>query len=546
MKSAHRRVVAAVLASGVAAAAMAAASTGAVASGNAGDPDTWTPVPPVAKAAGVTAANSLSPQLVQRAVAQGALRLDGGTADLPYYGYDGNGPLLPKPGATPAPGTTIEASKTEPDKNTYLTLRDQTGPDAAYSYGRHFLFQGHETGTRGYLTRVNLDADDAHRVTLMADKFADGGPLPTWDGSTWDPFAHQLLLTAEGGPLGGVSQASLDFPSKVVDLGSVIGRGGYEGIQADPDGNLWIVEDAGGSTVPTSAKVPNSFVYKFVPVDRSDLTKGGKLLALQAVSDTSGQPITFQPVDAQHPSGNAFSADTKALHTYGTSFSTRWVSVHDTAQDTSGAAFNANALAKTAGATPFKRPENGVFRPGSRFREFYFTETGDTNAASTANDGYGGWGAVFKLALDRGGQTGRLSLVVNGDAADTGFDNLTFLDGDHLGVVEDAGDTLHTQRGALDSAYVVDVTKDYSTGQEPSRFLAEGRDPSATLDSAFSAISGFTNEGDNEITGIHVSNGDPTAEGLLGARTPKLFEDGWRMFWTQQHGDNTTWEVLPR
>ena len=29
--------------------------------------------------------------------------------------------------------------------------------------------------------------------------------------------------------------------------------------------------------------------------------------------------------------------------------------------------FNANALAKATGGTPFKRPENGVFRPGSKF-----------------------------------------------------------------------------------------------------------------------------------------------------------------------------------
>ena len=39
------------------------------------------------------------------------------------------------------------------------------------------------------------------------------------------------------------------------------------------------------------------------------------------------------------------------------------------------------------------------------------------------------------------------------------------------------------------------------------RWLAEGRDASATLDPA---AGGFgKNEGDNEITGVHVSNGDP-------------------------------------
>ena len=33
--------------------------------------------------------------------------------------------------------------------------------------------------------------------------------------------------------------------------------------------------------------------------------------------------------------------------------------------------------------------------------------------------------------------------------------------------------------------------------------------------------------------------------GILGAKAPRFGHDGWRMFWTQQHGDNITWEVTP-
>ena len=77
---------------------------------------------------------------------------------------------------------------------------------------------------------------------------------------------------------------------------------------------------------------------------------------------------------------------------------------------------------------------------------------------------------------------------------------------------------------------------------QPLRWLAEGRDPSATIDSSFSFSK---NEGDNEITGTTVSDGDPSSNGLLGARILSLFDDGWRWFYTQQHGDNTTWEVVP-
>jgi hypothetical protein len=74
------------------------------------------------------------------------------------------------------------------------------------------------------------------------------------------------------------------------------------------------------------------------------------------------------------------------------------------------------------------------------------------------------------------------------------------------------------------------------------RWLAEGRDASATYDANTSP--GY-NDGDNEITGIHVSDGDAGTAGILGAKSPQLFAGGWRTFWTQQHGDNVTWEVTP-
>ena len=102
-------------------------------------------------------------------------------------------------------------------------------------------------------------------------------------------------------------------------------------------------------------------------------------------------------------------------------------------------------------------------------------------------------------------------------------------------------------RRALDSGYVIDLTADYSTGAvEPARFLAEGRDAAATIDAGLAALkdTGFQNAGDNEITGMHVSDGDPTPAGLLGAKVPTPFANGWRVFYTQQHGDNVTWEIL--
>jgi hypothetical protein len=129
--------------------------------------------------------------------------------------------------------------------------------------------------------------------------------------------------------------------------------------------------------------------------------------------------------------------------------------------------------------------------------------------------------------------------VTLGDVHHTGFDNISFATRDQVLVVEDAGDGLHTQRNALDSGYAVDLSRP-GASRTPFRWLAEGRDASATSDALFSP--GY-NDGDNEITGIHTSDGDPTVRGILGAKDPTPFTHGWRIFWTQQHGDNVTWEL---
>jgi len=489
------------------------------------------------KVPGITAPNILSPELIETIVAQGSNALENPSAITKLYGYDNNGTMVPA-----VAGSRVEATKTEPDKNTYLVLKGQKGADPLYNYGTHFLFQGHELGlssgqVNGYITRINLDADAAHRVTLLATIDANGSPLPDIDGSTWYPFSQKLLFTTESSLGGGVLQATLDVPSKVETLYGVIGQGGYEGIQADPQGRLYIVEDVGGTTV-NHGKAPNSYIYRFLPTDSSDLKKGGKLQVLQVTSHTGpSHPIIFD--------GNIISQDVKDLHTYGLVFDTTWVTIHDTAVNGFGS-FNAITAARATG-TPFKRPENGQFRPGSNFTEFYFDATGDTDNLTPAGVTYGGFGAIFKLVLN--GDHGKLSLFYLSDQAHSGFDNCAFWDADHIVFVEDAGDTLHSQRNALDSAYLFDVRANYSGGAQPIRIEAEGRDTSATLDSLFGTTAlGFTgtfnNEGDNEITGWHESDGDPTVNGLLGAKIPKPFKAGWRLFYTQQHGDNFTWEIL--
>jgi hypothetical protein len=488
------------------------------------------------KADGLITPDVLSAELAQVQLAQGATRLENGTPAVPFYGYDGDKPTL-----VPLPtNPTSEAHKTEPDKNTYLVFnKSLPGADAGYRYGAHFLFQGHESGTPGYLTRINLDADAAHRVTLLATTDTAGANLPDFDGSTWDPFAQRLLFTAENGNKGGVWQADLGVPATVQDISGVTGRGGYEGVQNDDRGNVYLVEDVGGKPGPgtPNSKQPNSFVYRLVPTDPKDLTEGGKLQVLQV--QNGGTAITFSP-DATDADilGQAI-AD---LHTYGKSFTTSWVTIHDTA--TAGTdPFDANALAKAAKGTAFKRPENGVFAPDGKFRDFYFTETGDTNANTEAGAEHGGFGAIMHLTQNPRSDTGTFTMLYRGDVTHTGLDNISFVGRTQLVAVEDAGDLLHTQRNALDSGYLFDTAADYAAGDQPTRVMAQGRDASATIDSACAAACG--NDGDNEITGIHTSNGDPSKNGILGAATPRPFQNGWRIFYTRQHGDNVTFEIIP-
>jgi hypothetical protein len=498
------------------------------------------------RAAGYAPASRLSAELAQVARAQGSTRLENPQDIVSFYGYENDVPTADHPALPqmlPTTANPTEAQKTEPDKNTYLEFsHGLSGPDSGYDYGTHFLYQGHENGAtvagkkRGYITRINLDADAQHRVTLMATQDDKGEPINTIDGSTWDPFARRLVLTTENASAPTYA-ATADYPSTVEDVSGALGRGGYEGIQNDSDGNLWIVEDIGGANKQgTTAKQPNSFVYRYVPRRAGDL-HNGRLEALQ-VLNKAGQPITLESQAAlQAP-------DQVQDHSYGNSLDTRWVVIHDTAAD-GDAPFNANTAAKAAHATPFKRPENGLFRPGSHFGEFYFDETGDTNATSPENATAGGWGVVQKLEQrSPSANTGKLSLFYYGDQEHTGLDNNAFLSRDKIAFVEDAGDTLHQQRDALDSSYVFDVDTDYSKpGARPVRWLAEGRDASATIDADKGGFG--KNDGDNEITGLHVSDGDPGVQGILGARTPNVFHAGWRWFYTQQHGDNPTFEVLP-
>jgi secreted PhoX family phosphatase len=310
-----------------------------------------------------------------------------------------------------------------------------------------------------------------------------------------------------------------------------LGRGGYEGIHPDGSGNIWIVEDVGGTTVLNNGRNPNSFVYRFVPTAPGDLTHG-KLQALQV--SINGNPVVFVPVDEQHPNGDTRSDTQLLLHTVGLSWPVQWITIHDTEINGTDS-FDANALAKSAGAKPFKRPENGQFQPNSHFQTFFFDITGDTdNTAGTdpVLAARGAWGGIFRVDLNANRNNGTISLIVLGDADHAAFDNITFADDkETILVAEDRGDSLHDQLNKLDSVWAYKLNSQHPERTVITRFVALGLDRMARSE-------------DNEPTGLHVSEGDSSGNGLIGTKVFKA--DRARLFFTQQHGENNLFEVFRR
>jgi hypothetical protein len=474
---------------------------------------------PSANPATGTQGNVISPGYELRQVVQGSDALENPSGAIVQYGFLADG------------------TKTEPDQNLYLVFpHNPGGPTAGYDYGRRFLFQGHEnSGDLAYVTRINLDVKDpAHRITLLTPPGTDGlTHFNSIDGSTWDPFTKTLLFTQEAGSSGGVIQITASWPPVVNTLEGIIGKAGYEGIHLDDDGTIYLIEDSGGVTVnvvqgdTTSAKTakqPNSFVYRFMPYDRADLSKGGKLQALQV--SVNGTPLVFHAAD---PIGDVFADAQLKLHTPGSSWPTTWVTLHDTAVNGT-ASFDANAAAKAAGATPFKRPENMAFQPGSGFRTFYFCPTGDTDTTSgeqPALAARGAYGSVFRVDLSYNRNAGRISVFFLGDTIHNSFDNLTFADNVTLLAAEDRGDTLHDELNTLDSVWAFDVFRP----EHAKRFIALGRD----------ALAAPVGAEDNEPTGLFVSQGGTDVSNLLGTILNPLKA---KAFVTEQHGENHTYSIV--
>ena len=273
------------------------------------------------RSAGYAPAPILSPELRQIAVAQGSTRVENPSPEIAYYGYDndllgpGGQPLMVPTAAVPA----NEAHKTEPDKNTYLVFDSGlSGLTRRTTTARTSSSRATREGRRAsYITRINLDADAAHRVTLLATQDAAGTRSQRStarrgtrgrSGCCSPPRARTHRRTRPRRTTRRLSRTSRARSAAAATRASRTTLTGTSGSSRT---------SAARTRPGTVARAPNSFVYRYVPRHPGDL-HNGQLEVLQ-VLHADRTPITQATQSALQ------SPDQMALHTFGTVFDTRWV-----------------------------------------------------------------------------------------------------------------------------------------------------------------------------------------------------------------------------
>jgi hypothetical protein len=183
-------------------------------------------------------------------------------------------------------------STDEWDQNTL----NETGPHA----GR-FIYRAHETPTNGQVTVTDLQTG----ITRVLAQRADWNRL---DGTVWTPW--RTILTGEelragrtpSGPDPLVPQAQAGLIYEIdPDTGAAVARPAlgakaHEGIQLDPQGNVYGISETAPVPVPPGG--PGGYIFKFVPDRRRDLSSG-QLYALKIVQptgDRTGEAI-WVPLD---------------------------------------------------------------------------------------------------------------------------------------------------------------------------------------------------------------------------------------------------------
>jgi secreted PhoX family phosphatase len=162
----------------------------------------------------------------------------------------------------------------------------------ALSPNGRYLFTPSEAGASDGITRLTLKGDKAGTKEILAQN-VDSAGKPVWsriDGIKWYPYGGPrnkgVLLASEEFNDGGVWQVNPDTGA-FVRL-SWIGNYAHEGIGLDKAGNLYLGDENRAGAI-----------YKAVPNDPSDLTKGGALYYLVGTgTDASGWKKVVDPAKA--------------------------------------------------------------------------------------------------------------------------------------------------------------------------------------------------------------------------------------------------------
>ena len=182
-----------------------------------------------------------------------------------------------------------------PDMNT----PNETGPQA----GR-FLYQAHEVGSNGSLSRIDLNTGDVQTVAQRADwERLDGVVWTKW-GTVL--FAEETTASALGDPTVPQAQAGLVYEFDPATGTTVprpaLGSKSHEGMRFDAQGNLYSISESSPG-----------YIFRFTPDRKGDLSSG-QLSVLKITSPTgpgTGE-AEWVPLDRTAVQVNAMAAATAA------------------------------------------------------------------------------------------------------------------------------------------------------------------------------------------------------------------------------------------
>ena len=357
--------------------------------------------------------------------------------------------------------------------------------------------------------------------------------MPTFDGITWDPFTKQLLLTAEAKyPTGGVLGRRPRRAGRRQSTGRAVRlpRAGLWRLRGRPERLRRQRVARGGHRRRQRQRRQDAQQLRLPvpPIRHERPHPGGTLEALQVLR-RDGSPIT-----AAQLSADPASEGHRGPAHRGTSFATKWVTAHTGTRSRS----TPPPAPRRQSATPFKRPENGVFRPGHRVRRVLLHRDRRHEHGQHAARGL-----RRGLPPRAGGPARRHGPAVAASWA-TGSTpaSTTSPSPPRTGCSSSRTPATACTPSATRSTPATwsDVRGDDHKPRRLTRWLAEGRDASATFDAITSPVVQRRRQRDHRHPRLRRR---PTVSGLLGAKLPQPFDGRWRMFWTQQHGDNVTWEI---